>query len=350
MKRISAILILLTLFSACTASSSGYGRYQKEFYDLFDTHTIVCGYAKSEKEFGKYADVIYNEMLRLHRLFDIYNDYDGVNNLKTVNDNAGIAKVEVDASIIELLSKAKLAYADSGGAVNAAMGSVLRIWHDFRELGAANPAAARLPEMEKLREAALNTNIDDLIIDEAARTVFLKKAGMSLDVGALAKGFAVQKAVDAAMQAGFSSGFIDSGGNVRVVGKPMSGKDSWSVGIQNPVPAPDDSAALFDTVSVTDMAAVSSGGYQRFYVVDGKAYNHIIDPETLTPAERFSAVTVLHPDSGTADMLSTAIYIMPYEQGFSLIQKYGANAVWISADGTIRATDGYKAVSHMFSR
>lgn len=349
MKRISAVTAILILFTACSpATTDKYERYQSEFYDVFDTYTIVLGYARDEEEFKTFADTIYREMYRLHELFDIYNDYKGINNLKTVNDNAGVAPVEVDPSVIELLLNARLAYAESGGTVNVAMGSVLRIWHDYRERGIADPDSAQLPPMDILEEAQKHTDIDSMIIDETASTVFIKDPQMSLDVGALAKGFAVQKAIEAAKKAGLKSGFISSGGNVVTAGVPMDGRISWSVGIQNPELNSDGSQQLYDTVYVSDKAVVSSGDYQRFYMVGGKAYHHIIDPETLFPADRFSAVSVIHPDSATADMLSTTLFILPYEQGLVLIQNYGADAIWISHDNTVHVTDGYKAVSKAF--
>ena len=344
MRKKRLIIIIIPLFVLFLLLGK-HSRYTAEFYDVFDTHTVVVGYARSQREFQKYVDVIHSEMLYLHRQFDIYNDYVGVSNLKTVNDSAGVAPVAVEQPVLELLKLAAAAYRQTGGTVNAAMGSVLCIWHEYRERGLEDGPRAALPPMQLLEEARLHTSMEDVVLDEAASTVFLRDPRLRLDVGAIAKGYAVQKAMDKAAAAGFSSGFISAGGNVSVTGKPKDGRDLWRVGIQSPVVTEDGSQPYFDSVSVTDLAVVTSGDYQRFYVVDGLAYHHIIDPETLMPADRFKAVTVLHPDSGIADMLSTAAFILPYEQGIALVERYGANAVWILRDDTLRMTAGYEAVS-----
>ena len=118
----------------------------------------------------------------------------------------------------------------TGGKVNAAMGGVLRIWHDYRKQGTEDPEAARLPTVQELEAAAAHTDFGDVEIDEDAGTVYLRDPEMSLDVGALAKGFAVQSAIDKAKEAGMVSGFINAGGNVSVIGKPLDGRDAWVIG------------------------------------------------------------------------------------------------------------------------
>jgi len=351
MKKSLRLFIALALLISCTGCAgnptTSLKKFQHEYFDLFDTVTVVIGYSKSEKEFDKYADVIYDEMLRIHKLTDIYNNYEGINNLKTVNDKAGISAVEVNPTIIDLLTLAKTSYEKTGGAVNAAMGGILRLWHYYRSQGAADPELAELPPGEALEEAADHISFSDVEIDEAAGTVFLKDPQMSLDVGALAKGYAVQRAIDKVEAAGMESGFISAGGNVRAIGKPMDGRDTWAIGIKNPDTS-DSAKPLFDTVNVTEAAVVTSGDYERFYVVDGVKYPHIIDPETGYPAKRYKSVTIIIGDSGIADMLSTALFILPYEKGLELAVEYGAEALWIYPDGSLEMTDGYKAVSKQF--
>lgn len=316
---------------------------------VFDTDTVVIGYTETQGEFARYTEIMREELLRLHRLYDIYNDYDGINNLKTVNDNAGIAPVKVDADIIELLELAKRAYADTGGAVNVAFGPVLKIWHDYRGEGIEDAANAKLPPMEALRDAALNTDIGDLVIDGKNGTVFLQKAGMRLDVGAVAKGYAAEKAALAAKEKGMVSALLNVGGNIIAVGKPLDGKrDRWGVGIQDPQKDYDGVSNIVDTVFLNDAAAVTSGSYQRYYMVDGKLYNHIIDPATLMPAGRYGSVTVIHESSALADILSTAVFILSEEQGEKLLDEYGASALWIYFDGSMKITDSYADVSKEF--
>ena len=338
------ILTVLALMFALTGCSKEPEKFQTQFSDAFDTVTVVTLFCTSEKQFDGYVELIHDEMMRLHRLFDIYNDYDGINNVKKINDFAGKEPVECEPEIIELLSEGAAAHKDTGGTVNIALGSVLRIWRDARENASGNPQYAAAPSYEELASAYEHTDIEKLVIDAENRTVYLEDSEMSLDVGAFAKGWAVERAAQLAREKGLKSGIISAGGNVAVIGIPLDGRDSWSIGIQNP-----DGNGLFDAVNGSDIAAVTSGDYERFFVADGVSYHHIINPETLFPADRYRAVTVIHEDSGIAEMLSTPIFILPEEKGEELAEKYSAEVLWIYADGTFKATDGYLARSSNFS-
>lgn len=350
----AAIIISLSMLAAgCNKKLDTpvtYGKYEAEFIGTFDVKIQVVGYSESEAQFTKASGAIYDKMHDLNKLFDIYHDYEGVPNLKTINDNAGIQPVKVDPQIIDLLLFAKDAYAKTDGLTNVAMGAVLKLWHDYRTEGIVSPEDAKLPPMEDLIEAAKHTNIDDIIIDEANSTVYLADSQMSLDVGAIAKGYAAEKARDAAVLAEFEAGLVDAGGNVVAVGMPRDGiRARWGIGIQDPEKSVDGVANILDTIYLTDKAVVSSGDYQRFYMVDGKAYNHIISPKTLMPADWYKAVTIVHESSAVADYLSTAIFIAPYEEGLAMAKAHGAEVIWVYPDGRTEATDGYKQISRMFS-
>jgi len=344
------LLFYALALTLCVSCGSGKPeKFDAQFDGLFDTHAEIVGYAGSEKEFTKYSRLIYDEMTEYNRQFDIYNNYEGINNLKTVNDDAGIQPVKVDGSIIQLLKFCTAAYIESDDTINIAMGSVLSIWYDFREFGNAHPDQASLPKMSDLQAAAQNMDIHNLIIDEANSTVFLKNKGMSLDVGATAKGYATGLAAEDAKAAGMTSALIDIGGNVVAIGKPLDGvRDRWGVGIQDPRQAADGSSNIIDTVFVTDCAVVTSGDYQRYYTVDGVRYNHIIDPSTLMPARKYSSVTVICKDSGMGDVLSNALFILDEDKGREILKTYGGDAIWIYLDGHVSCTDGYKAISKTY--
>jgi len=324
-----------------------YKRHQRVIFDTFDTLIIVMGYAQSDEEFSRWAGIIEDELRWLHVLFDIYNDYEGINNLKTINDNAGIVPIEVNAAVIDLLIFAQQAYQDSGGVVNVALGSVLCIWSRYRQDGIVSPEAAVLPSMESLQAASAHTSIDDIVIDLENATVFLRDSEMSLDVGALAKGFAIHSAMELAQAEGFFSGLINAGGDVIVIGAPMSERDYWAVGVRDPASL--DADSMYDVLHITgDMAVATSGSNQRFFVVDGMNYNHIIDPDTLMPADSHASVTVIHPDARVAEMLSTAAFILPQDEGERLLTSFGAEGIWISSDGSFVFTRGYVLLSRNF--
>ena len=310
-------------------------QYQASFLDLFDTVTTILGYAETEEEFEEITDEIYANLEKYHQMFDIYNEY-GFHNIKTINDQAGIAPVEVDPEIIRLLLDCKEYYNRTNGRVNVAMGSVLQLWHETREAGINDPLSATIPEEDALKEAAKHCNIEDVIIDEEASTVYLQDPEMSLDVGAVAKGWATQRVCEMAPE----GLLVSVGGNVKATG-PKPEDVSWIVGIQSPF---DDDADYVHTLYVKKESVVTSGDYQRYYTVDGERYHHLIDPETLHPGKYWKSVTVVCEDSGLADGLSTALFLLPKEEGEKIAKQNGAVACWIASEEEIYYSEGFKEI------
>lgn len=337
MKKLLALLVLVSvLLCGCSVrqAAPAHKQYNATFLTLFDTVTTIVGRSESEEAFQQKAQTVYDELEKYHRLFDIYNDYEGVNNLKTVNDNAGVAPVEVDAELIALILDCRDYFEGTDFRVNAAMGSVLHLWHIARNDGLNDPANAYLPDEDALREAASHTSFEDVIIDEAASTLYLADPDMRLDVGAIAKGWAVQRVAESAPE----GLLISVGGNVCATG-PKAENTPWVIGVQNP-----DGDDYLHTIYLSKGSVVTSGDYQRAYTVDGKAYHHIIDPDTLYPASHWRAVTVVCDDSGTADALSTALFLLPREDGQKLLDQYKGEACWVQADGAILYSPGFEAL------
>jgi len=322
-------------------------KYTDTFFDTFDTAVTVVAYTKTEAEFDAFFQQIHSRFQELHKLYDIYNSYEGLNNVRTINQDAGIAPVKVPEELIDLIEFCKEWYRKTGGETNIAMGAVLRIWHEYREEGIADPESAKLPPMEALREAANHTDIDKVIVDKDAGTVYLEDPKMSLDLGAVAKGYATELVAREVQEAGLVSAVISSGGNVRTIGKPLDGvRERWGIGIQDPSKSIlTEEENLLDVVFINDASVVSSGDYQRYYVVDGKLIHHLIDPQTLMPGEHFRAVTVVTPDSGVADFMSTTLFLMPLEEGKALAKEVGVDAVWVLPDGTVEMTEGFARIA-----
>lgn len=314
-------------------------RYSAQFLELFNTATQIVGYYEEKEDFSNLANLIYGALEEYHKLYDIYNNYEGINNMKTINDNAGIAPVKVDQKIIDLLLFAKEGYEITEGRMNVALGPVLKVWHDYRTEGIDDPSAAKLPPMELLEEKMKHTDINKLIINEEEQTVYLEEKEMSLDVGSIAKGYATEKVCQLAIENGYTSALVSVGGNVRAVGFKDGEGAPWNVGIQDPEVAD----ANVHVVSITDASLVTSGVYQRYYTVDGKQYHHIIDPATLMPSDYFLSASILCEDSGMADVLSTAIFNMSYEEGVKYIDSIeGVEAVWILKSGEIKYSSDFE--------
>lgn len=330
-----------------TEQEKVYEKYSSTFLDTFDTVTTVVGYTETEQEFNDYVGKIHDRLLELHKLYDKYNDYEGINNIKTINDNAGVKPVKVSKDIIDLIIFSKNLYEEVGTQTNIAMGSVLKIWHDYREEGESDPINAKIPPMEELLAASEHTDIDKVIVDVENSTVYLDDPLMSIDVGAVAKGFATEVVVQEIMKEGFTSGIISAGGNIRAFGMPKDGiRDKWGVGIQDPdkiVGNAEDT--ILETVFLTNASVVTSGDYQRFYVVGDKVLHHLIDPKTLMPGDYFRAVSIVTENSGRADFLSTTVFLLPYEEGRALVESIdGVEAMWVFKDRTIEATEGMKDI------
>lgn len=348
LKKKIIIIILVVIFtinmSACSAPDEK--RYQASFLELFDTVTTIVGYAPSKEKFTEYSQMIHDYLEEYNQLFDIYNDYKDINNLKTINDNAGIKPIKVDQEIIDLLLYSKKIYELTDGKVNIAYGSVLLLWHEHRIEGLENPEIATLPDFKELEDRSNHTDINQIIIDEDACTVYLKDKDMSLDVGAIAKGYAVEKVAQKMKEKGFVQGMISVGGNVRTLASKYDEKGNlvpWEVGIKNP-DLNSEKATLY-TLNLSEYSLVTSGIYERYYTVDGKQYHHIIDPETLMPAQYFVSVSIVGQDSGSADALSTAIFNMSYDKGIDLIEELdGIEAMWVFYDGTMKYSSGFQSM------
>ena len=335
MRKLISLILCLVLLGGCSAVSKEQGKkqYSATFLDLFDTVTTMVGKAESKQAFETLVQPIRDELERYHKFFDIYEQYDGINNLKTVNDKASISPVTVDTAILDLLEDCKEYYTATNGVFNPAMGSVLKLWHDAREDGVNDPETAYLPDFEALKTASGHMNPDNIILDREKSTIFISDPQLKIDVGAIAKGWAVQKVCENAPE----GLLISVGGNVYATGPKDEKGTAWAVGIQDPK-----GGSNLHVLNVTSGSVVTSGSYQRAYAVDGKLYHHIIDPLTLYPSELWTSVTIVCEDSGLADVLSTSLFLLDREQGQALLDKFGAKALWVDAKENLYYSPGFR--------
>ena len=333
---IALFLLGFTVMTSCTEPAKK--QFSAYSMDYFDTVITIAGYENTKEEFDKAADEALSLLGEYHRLYTIYHRFDDLENLCTINELDGESHrvVTVDRRIVDMLLFAKEMYAFTEGTVNVAMGSVLSLWHDYRSIGTDNPTEASIPPMEMLREAAKHTDINNLVIDEQLCTVTLADSHMTLDVGAVAKGYATEMTARYLEEKGITGYVLNVGGNVRTIGTKPDGTP-WTVGLENP-----DGEEYLEYLCLSGQSVVTSGSYQRFYYVEGKPYHHIIDPETLMPSEGYVSVSVICEDSGLGDALSTALFCMPLEKGLMLVESLdGAEAMWLSDDGNKTVSSGW---------
>lgn len=334
MKRFLALMLVMICALPCLSACSEetvYQKYTHRFFGTFDTMITLVAYTGDEASFQTFASFAQNEMLRYHMIFDLYNPYDGVKNLYYINQNAPMGAVEAEPELIDLLLKIRDWHTLYGEKANPAMGSVLSLWHDARTSG------TYLPDEKALANAAEHTDYSQVVIDKDACTVAFSDPELRLDLGAVAKGYAAQLVADSLAEAGLKSFILNAGGNVICGPAPLDGRTEWAVAIEDV-----DGMSTKMIIGALNTSIVTSGDYQRYYELDGKRYHHLIDPETLYPADYIRAVTVIHPDSGLADFLSTTLFLMPADEGIALISAIPeAEALWTTADGGEFGTEGF---------
>ncbi len=345
MRKKIIVLIICLLFTGCTKvnKSSTLQKYSMNFTDtVFNTFISFSGYAASESSFETFANLVKEDFHYYNQLFDKYNSYEGIHNIKTINDQAGIMPVKVERDIIELLTLSKQFTNKTQGKFDVTMGSVLEIWRQYREEGIkANEEnkETALPPLQMLESAKQLSGWEYVEINEEESTVYLTKVGVSLDVGSVAKGFATEKVARHLETEGFTSGIINAGGNVRLIGEKPD-QSPWKVGVQVPNFASSNTDSLMTLSLPSSASFVTSGDYQRFYYHEGKLIHHIIDSSTLMPVHHYRAVTVIERDNQfLADILSTALFTLPYDEGKQLISSlkdagHDIDAIWVFDDTT----------------
>lgn len=360
LKKLVLSLLSLSMMMIMTGCSKKYELMSHYITGPFDTITTYMSYVSSEEEFNEQCDYIEEQLNYYDQLFDKYNTYNGMNNLKTINDNAGKKAIEVDQPLIDLLNLSIERNRKISSKVNIAFGSVINIWHDYREEAESHDGVGTVPSDEELEKANQHTSIDSIEIDEKKKTVYINDALASIDVGATAKGYAIELIKDGLIEMGVDNFLLSGGGNVASHGQRKIQKegefylddcaDKFCVGIESPqdgnyAASADDPDSENEAVLVVQgESIVTSGDYQRFYQdVNGVRYHHLIDPETLYPAVHFRSVSIITEDSGLADFLSSAVFLMEYEEGLKLVNSLdGVEAIWLLEDGKIKMSDGLK--------
>jgi FAD:protein FMN transferase len=243
-----------------------------------------------------------------------------------VSANAGRTPVAVSEDTYFVLGVA-LEYARlTDGAFDPTVGPLVKLW-------GIGTDRARVPSREEIDAARALVGYRDVETEDAARKVFLKRVGMSLDLGAIAKGYAADQAASILREGGVKRAIIDLGGNVYVVGSKAKAKP-FRIGIQDPAR---ERNRYIGILPAKDLTLVTSGAYERFFTEGGKRYHHILDIATGYPADSgLVSVTIIAPESIRADALSTSVFILGRERGSALLAgQAGVSAILVSADGTI---------------
>lgn len=328
---LSFLALLLIAVAIAVVYATRNNEYKSDQF-LMDTLISIRVYGKDSEKLKIAVREAYAEMRRIAELADHFPEPGSAafqaSDICRVNTQAGSKPVRVSAEVFEMLEMSKQYTALTNGAFDITIGPVMDLWG----FGGKNPA---IPQQARLDKALQLVDSNSLILDRANRTVFLKKPGMKLDLGAIAKGYATEKALQVLRNHGITTALIDAGGNIRVLGRSPR-NSPWKIGVKAPRKADEIAAVL----SIEDSSAVTSGDYYRFFEAGGKRMHHILDPRTGYPAGHSMSVTVVTKDAGVADILSTAFFVLEPGKALQLAARLGVELLIITADGQIMQTPG----------
>ena len=265
-----------------------------------------------------------------------------ISGVLAVNRQAGIAPVAVRADLLEVLERALYFAELSGGLFDPTIGPLARLW-------GIGSDSQRIPDDDEIAAALELVNWKDLLIDRQAGTAFLRRQGMALDLGALAKGYAANEAARIAREGGARRGVIDLGGNIFALGwRDYRRNIPWRIGIQDPL---QERGEYIGVVSAYDTSVVTSGINSRFFEYGGVRYHHILSTEDGYPVRNgLASVTIVTENSMDADALSTTVFALGFERGKALADSIpGAEAIFIFDDGRVEITEGLEEIFSLLS-
>ena len=345
MKRFAAILLALTLLlSGCTGTVTPTPEPTPTLPvslptptgdvaegTIFAMDTVMTFRVYGEQEL---LSLITNEINSLENTLSVTREGSDVWNI----NHAGGETVAVDMSTFELLMLAKELGEKATGALDVTMYPVVKAW-GFATKGVDDPGEAehRVPPAEELSELLEHVDYRKVAVQDGTVTL---PADMELDLGAIAKGYAGERAADLLRENGVTSALLNMGGNVQSVGSKPDGSP-WRIGIQDPA---GDTGVYLGVLQLVDQAAVTSGGYQRYFEEDGIRYWHIMDPATGAPARSgLTQVTIVGDKGGLCDGLSTALFVLGREKALDYWRTYGGfEAILVDEDNTVWITAGLK--------
>lgn len=296
-------IILVSLVSAYISCKNKVGYTYLSRLGLGTTINIKV-YAESDTKARKIAQQAYDEIERIDRTMSSQNTQ---GELSILDSKAGQDWVSISPDLYRVLERSQYYSRLSNGAFDVTIGPVERAWGFLSN-------SPHLPEPKKLKsELRL---VDYRYIDLANGKIRLLKPGMEIDLGAIAKGYAVDRALEVIRKAGAFSGLIEAGGDLRFFGTKPGGKE-WKIGIAHP--RKNDQIITVKNIGL--QAVATSGDYERFFFRDGKRYHHILDPRTGFPADKSVSVTIWTQTAMDADALSTTVFVLGPEKGLELIEK-----------------------------
>lgn len=319
-------------------------RYNRNFIGVFDSIiNVSVWYDDEDVNIQEVFSDIDALLWDIHKMSTKYDSYDGIVNIKTINENPGVAH-PVDEHLITMIEMSIEAYNDPlmNGSFNIALGNVLNVWSQYRN-NCLDNEICEIPSMSELQAAAEVMDPNAIVIDHEASTVLVPE-GMKLDLGGVAKGYGAELVGEYLRESNPVAFMVNAGSsNIEFYGlNPNPNRDYWTIGLKDP----DNPNATYATIAVeSGWNIVTSGDYERFYEVDGVEYHHIINPQTLFPSWHIRAVTVVSKNPALGDIYSTAAFVLPLDEAIALINSLDdVEAIWFDENENIHYSENFEAI------
>jgi thiamine biosynthesis lipoprotein len=289
---------------------------------LMGTVVDIMAGGRPTDQLEEAVDAAFAEITRLDQLFSSYRP-DSVVSRLSQSASGG----EVSAETAEVLALGLEVAQRSGGAFDLTLGRLKALWG----IDGDSPV---VPDRQAIATALAGIGPEALTLE--GRQLNKRSAPLQIDLGGIAKGYAVDRAVAVLKEHGIASAAVNAGGDMYLLGQRP--ERPWRVGIQHPR----NKDAVLETVQVHDRAVVTSGDYERFFEQDGQRYHHIFDPQSGFPARGCQSVTVIADSVALGDALATALFVLGPQAGLRLLDQYpGAEALIVAADGSLHASEGW---------
>lgn len=318
-------LVITFLMSSC--KSKGTEIFKKSSEAMYTIVTITVS-AESSKEGEAAIDAGFEEIRRIEKLANFWADD---SELALINKNAGVQAVKVSDDLFEMISEAAFVAEKTNGGFDPTIGPIINLY-DFKN--------KIMPDGKAIKKALPFVNYKEIVLDAKEKTVFLKRKGMSIDTGGIAKGFAAEKAALLLQKRGIKGGVVSVSGDIQTFGLRPDGSP-WMIGIKNPRPKSEEEDVMA-VIGLSGEAISTSGDYERYMEIDGKRYHHIINPKTGMPTEGTQSVTIVSKRATYSDGFSTGTFVLGQERGMKALSAIGFNAVIVNSKGDRRVTDGIK--------
>jgi thiamine biosynthesis lipoprotein len=301
------------------------------------TNVTLWLWTADERGAAQAAEAVFAEMKRLDLEMTTW---DPKSEVSQINAAAGGKPVKVSAETYAVIARALDISKRSNGVFDITVEAFKGLWKFDEDMDHSLPDPA-----EVTRRLAL-VNWKDIVLDARQRSVSLRRKGMRITLGGIAKGYAVDKCAKLLRARGFTSFMIQAGGDMYVAGK--KGTEPWTVAVRDPRGPTN---TFFAVAPIEDHSFSTSGDYERGFVKEGVRYHHILDTRTGQPSRASRSVTVRAKDAFTADAWSKVLFILGYTESLALIKREKLtdfDAVWVDDKNQVQMTDGLRGVLKVF--